>query len=224
MSSLSAYGPGFLALRPCMREPISAIFQAADLLSQAADAHKVGAREEASRLLAAADIPEVRAWTDSLWGSRKNHPDQWTYHRYRSIEGPPPHVPKDQRVPIRMPTTAEKSLLIQLRGRHCCFCGIPLVRVEVRKAFQKWYPDVVPWGGATHSQHAAFQCLWMQFDHVLPHSRGGDSAFENLVLTCAGCNFGRMQWTVEELGLGDPRTRPAVRSDWDGLERVFQTR
>jgi hypothetical protein len=27
-----------------------------------------------------------------------------------------------------------------------------------------------------------------------------------------------MNWTLDEVGLIDPRTRPPVRSDWTGLE------
>ena len=214
----------FLSPRRCMREPIPEIFMAAELLNQAADAHLAGDVERAGELLTEADIPALRLWTDSLWGSRKNHPNQWTYHRYRLTEGAPVHLARNMRIPVRMPTAAEKAKLIKMHGRHCAFCQIPLVRPEVRKAFHKWYPEVVPWGGATHAQHAAFQGLWMQFDHLLPHSRGGDNSLENLAVTCAGCNFGRMHWTLDEVGILDPRGRVRTVSSWDGLERVLVDR
>ena len=61
----------------------------------------------------------------------------------------------------------------------------------------------------------------MQFDHLVPHCRGGDNRITNVVVTCAGCNFGRMSNTIEELGLLDPRAGPRIESDWDGLERVL---
>jgi 5-methylcytosine-specific restriction endonuclease McrA len=72
-------------------------------------------------------------------------------------------------------------------------------------------------------QHAAFQCMRLQFDHVLPYSRGGESSLGNLVITCASCNFGRMEWTLEEVGLMDPRIAPAppswdLAAKWNGLE------
>jgi hypothetical protein len=44
-------------------------------------------------------------------------------------------------------------------------------------------------------------------------------ALENIVITCGPCNFGRVHYSLEEVGLIDPRTREPVRSKWDGLER-----
>jgi len=61
--------------------------------------------------------------------------------------------------------------------------------------------------------------MWAQFDHAVPYTRGGSNEMDNLVVTRTPCNFGRMQYTVEEVGLVDPRTRDPVRSMWDGLER-----
>jgi 5-methylcytosine-specific restriction endonuclease McrA len=57
----------------------------------------------------------------------------------------------------------------------------------------------------------------MQFDHVLPNSRGGTSTLENVVVTCASCNFGRMETTLDEARLVDPLSRPTPRK-WDGFD------
>jgi 5-methylcytosine-specific restriction endonuclease McrA len=59
--------------------------------------------------------------------------------------------------------------------------------------------------------------MWLQFDHLLPHQRGGDSSAESVVITCAPCNFGRMDRTLEEVGLDDPRLRPVDPVAWNGL-------
>lgn len=37
--------------------------------------------------------------------------------------------------------------------------------------------------------------------------------------TCAPCNYSRMDFTLDELGLRGPRYSEPVRSSWDGLER-----
>jgi hypothetical protein len=60
----------FLAPRRCMREPINEIFHASHLLDRATDAHLAGDHSATDTLIRAADIPAVRAWTESLWGSK----------------------------------------------------------------------------------------------------------------------------------------------------------
>lgn len=214
----------YWAPRRCMREPIPEILHAAHLLDKAVGAHLAGDRSSCAELIAAADMPAVRAWTESLWGSKSANPDQGRYHRYRAISDAPPHLAKGDRVPQRMPKSAEKQALLHRYGRNCVFCGIPLIREEVRKAIRDTYPDVLPWGNRNVSQHAAFQCMWVQYDHVLPHSRGGDNSVDNVVITCAPCNYGRWHWTLEEVGLLDPRKLPILKTSWDGLERFLAER
>lgn len=120
---------------------------------------------------------------------------------------------------MRKATRDQERALIARDGHRCRFCGIPLVRMEIRRTMHRDYPRALPWGRRNAEQHAAFQCLWMQFDHVLPHSRGGRTDLDNLVITCGPCNYGRSEATLEEVGLVDPRTRPVPRTGWDGLER-----
>ena len=212
----------FLAPRRCMREPIDEIFDAARLLDRAADAHLAGDHSGAETLIRSANMPVVPAWTESLWGSKAANPDQKMYHRFRAVASAPPHLPKTQRIPQRMPSSADRSSIVERYGRNCVFCGIPLISKEVQTAIKLAYPDALLWGRTNPTQHAAFQCMWLQFDHVLPHSRGGGSAIENIVVTCAPCNYARWHWTLEEVGLIDPRKLPVNITSWDGLERIFQ--
>lgn len=40
----------------------------------------------------------------------------------------------------------------------------------------------------------------------------------NLVTSCQSCNYGKYNYTLEQLGLDDPRIRPpSPFSDWTGL-------
>jgi hypothetical protein len=118
-----------------------------------------------------------------------------------------------------MPNCAEKVVLYRRDGHHRRFCGIPVIRREVRKRIMSVYPAAVPWGDKNAQQHAAFQLMWAQYDHVIPHARGGTNDLHNVVISCAPCNFARMSSTLEEVGVLDPRTREPIHSDWDGLER-----
>lgn len=104
-------------------------------------------------------------------------------------------------------------------GYHCRFCGIPLIRAEVRRRIRKVYPHALLWGKRAIDCHAAFQAMWLQYDHVVPFKWGGGSDISNIVIACAPCNFGRMNYTVEQVGLLDPREFAPIQSKWDGLER-----
>lgn len=206
----------FLAPRRCLLEPIPEIFAASELLNNAADAHVLGNAKEAEDLIAQADMEAISIWTDTLWGSVKPG-----IHRFREVIDAPPLLKGNEKIKARMPSTYEKREIITRDGRNCRFCGIPVVAPEVRKAIQSAYPDALRWGSKNVDQHAAFQCMWLQYDHVLPHSRGGNNSLENIVITCAPCNFGRMDFTLEELGLIDPRLSPIQKTSWDGLERCL---
>lgn len=200
-------------MRICLRDPIPEIFDAARFLDAAVSAHVRGNTVVASDLIRLADIPAITEWSESLWG--KGGP--WT--RPLHVANPLPFIPKEQRVPQRMPSKTDLTALLSRDGYHCRFRGIPLVRAEVRTAIRAAYPDALRWGNRNDEQHAGFQAMWLQFDHLIPHARGGDNEIENIIVTCAPCNNGRSNLTLEEVGVSDPRDRPPLRSQWDGLER-----
>jgi len=202
-------------LRKCFREPIPEIYDAAKYLDAAVSAHIEGNFELAKELIRAADKPELREWTESLWGT--NSP----YVKKHTVPNAPPHLPKEKRVKARMPSSKEKTILHARDGFHCRFCGIPVIRKEVRDFFNKKYPELSIWGSKNIEQHAAFQLMWLQYDHILPHARGGNNDIENIVITCAPCNYARGDYLVEEVGLENPFNHEPVKSLWDGLERIL---
>lgn len=215
---MSQLDTDFLAPRRCLRDPIPEIFEAATHLSQALEAHFGGDRSSAAGLIARANQPSIREWVAPLLGSVSAYPDRADYVRYRPVPSAPPVLSKADRVTVRMPSAEQQAELIRDQGRHCGFCHIPLVSVEVRKALVRTYPGVATWGATNADCHAALLCMWLQFDHVLPHSRGGGNEPSNILVTCSGCNYGRMALTLEEVGLFDPRLQPRRTADWDGLE------
>jgi 5-methylcytosine-specific restriction endonuclease McrA len=198
--------------RRCLREPISEIAEAARLLNDAVTAHLKGRRGAADRLIRQANMTAIRDWVESIWGKNSG---------FLPPRNEVARVQKAPRVKERMPTSAQKAELLRRDGYHCRFCGIPVIRTEIRKRIHVAYPDALPWGRRNTDQHAAFQAMWVQYDHLVPHSDSGTNALENIVITCGPCNFGRMHYSLEEVGLIDPRTRDPVRSTWDGLERFY---
>lgn len=201
------------SFRTCLKDPIDEIFAAANYLNAAVTAHLEGKFQDADELIRRADIPAIAVWTDSLWG--RGGP--WT--KPLPVDNPLPFLPRDQRVKARMPSADQKRALLVRDGYHCRFCGIPLVRKETISIIQKAYPASLRWGRQAAAQHAGLQALWLQYDHVLPHARGGTNDLSNMIITCAPCNFGRTDLTLEEAGLSDPRLRAPIQSAWEGLER-----
>lgn len=188
------------------------------MLDAAVDAHLAGKKIVADELIEQADIHVITEWTEALWGGF--NPE---VHRTREVDNDSPILPKEERVDARMPSADEKRMLLERDGRLCRFCGISVIDPNVREAIRKAYPKALRWGSKNSEQHSAFQCMWLQYDHVLPHSHEGDNSMENIVITCAPCNFGRMDYSLEEVGLVDPREFPVPDSSWDGLERFLGT-
>jgi hypothetical protein len=126
--------------RQCMREPIPETRDAARLLDAAVTAHLLGRRDLAEQLIRLADMPILRDYTESLWGSKS------PYVQYRVIADAPPSFADDQRMKVRMPNSAEKAALYERDGHHCRFWGIPVIRREIRERIKSVYPAALPWG------------------------------------------------------------------------------
>jgi 5-methylcytosine-specific restriction endonuclease McrA len=201
--------------RSCFCEPIPEIAEAQALLDAAANAHHTGDATRAAALIAAADIPAVHEWIEPIWSQRDA-----SILRFRKVPNAPAILALDQRPKPRAPDTTLKYRLIARDGYHCRFCGIPVIDASIRDRLRKAYPQALRWGRKSREQHAAFQCMWLQFDHLLPNSRGGDTTLENMVVTCAACNFGRMEYTLDEVGLVTPLPATRSLSSWDGLTRL----
>ena len=208
-----------MALRRSLSTPIPAIFGAAELLLQAVERHLCGDRAGAEACFYQANDEAVWAYTDRAWGKGSA-----VRYGFLKIGGSPQYLPAAERPRPRMPSGTTRIAAIARDGHHCRFCGIPVVDPALRRLMAVEYPTAISWGPTNRSQHAALQCLWLQFDHILPNSRGGDSSLENIVVACAACNFGRMEATLEEAQLVHPLTlEPPIvwkhHRDWDGLER-----
>ena len=205
--------------RRSLCKPIPAIFAAAEKLQAAVESHLEGDFAGAEARLVEANDSEIWRYTDQAWGKGSSV----RYGFLRLADSPPRFAFSDRPSP-RMPNSATRKAALERDGYHCRFCGIPVIDSQERRLVQAAYPAAVKWGPTNHSQHAAFQCMWLQFDHILPSGRGGDSSLKNIVVACAPCNFGRMDATLAEAQLFDPLTfDPPItwggHALWDGLER-----
>jgi 5-methylcytosine-specific restriction endonuclease McrA len=184
-------------------------------LDKAANAHLVGDRTRAAVLITGANIQAIREWTDSIWGRHDAN-----ILRVRQVQNSLPRLALAKRPKPRHPNRVLQQRLIARDGYHCRFCGIPVIDRRIRALLRAEYPEALCWGPKNKDQHAAFQCMWLQFDHLVPNGRGGESTFDNLAITCAPCNFGRMERTLEEVGVTVPPPAEPSQSGWDGLTRL----
>jgi len=202
----------FLAPRRSLLAPLPEHAVAADLLSAGADALAAGDIETARERLRQADLPVLFDYARKLMG-----PELPDIHRRRPVAAPPAKPPKAK---ARMPTAAETLALFARDGWRCRFCGCRVVSGRARSTIRACLPGSVPWGEG-EGYHGAFFAMTASVDHVVPHSAGGGNEPENLVTACWSCQFGRGSYTIEELGLLDPRDRLPVVDGWDGLSRVI---
>jgi 5-methylcytosine-specific restriction endonuclease McrA len=200
----------FWVPRRCLLEPIPEIWTAAELLQEAMDAHLSGDTHRADALIRQADILAIAEWTESIWG-----PEDENIHRFRPVPNTRPIVAKAIRAKPRNPTPEMEILLKQRDGYFCRFCGIPVIEKSIREKIRMAYPEALRWRAKNAEQHAAFQCMWLQYDHLLPYSRAGETSLDNLVITCAPCNNGRGERSPEQVGLIDPR-QAFTPSSWKG--------
>lgn len=210
-----------MELRSCFSQPIRSIYYAALLLDEAVKQHLYGEFDEAKKLIKAADMSDIGDWLDPIW-LRKSELVQAI-----KVLNPSPVVPKENRANPRAPNAQMKKDLIRRDGHHCRFCSMPVVRAEVRKELCRLYPNEARWTSAKETdQHRGLQVMWLQYDHVVVHSRGGQTSMDNLVVTCAACNFGRDRYSLEEMRFTDPRQHTRTpdwlgRHQWDGLEKIL---
>jgi 5-methylcytosine-specific restriction endonuclease McrA len=198
-----------------IKDPIPEIYAAYSALSDAVDAHLTGDHTRAEALFRETNSQKIWNWLNPEWSRPDLNVRNWKPSRDTH------EVPAALRDPVRYAPRNVMIAAIARDGYRCRYCGIPVVAADIRKCAHALYADAIPWvNNDPAREHAAFQCMWLQFDHVVPHSHGGRSDFENTVVCCALCQFGKDKYTLAQLEITDPRLRSPMPCEWDGLERL----
>lgn len=191
--------------------------QAIELLVSAANESLEGNLTLSAALIAQADMPEIRDYFYKIAGP--TNPDiHWQSSRSKNV------LPKSQRITKRMPTKKQQIEICERDGWRCRVCGIRVIAKEARDIFRKCFPKEAKWGRRNDERHAALLCLTASIDHVLPHSRGGGNDLDNVICTCGACNFGRAEWTMEEVGFSNPFLKEPIIDGWDGLRYIVNAK
>lgn len=109
-------------------------------------------------------------------------------------------------------------------GFRCRYCGIRVILLEVLKDFSAVIGnDVFPYGRSAPERHGATRVYPASPDHVIPKGLlENPHTEENLVTACWPCQFGKMEFRLEQLGLENPFDRDPIRDDWDGLTSALR--
>lgn len=184
---------------------------------EAADLMVAGQRDDALDKIMEADLQSLTDWFDKC-----AQQDSIEHLKALGIENPrlrkAPKKIKKRRDTLKLST---KRRVFARDGWHCRFCGVRIIDPEVMKSLGKDFPEI-RWGGnrANKDRHGCVGVVG-SIDHVLPCSWGGINGEDNLIAACWACQFSKMEYLIEDLGLCDPRDRPAVKNAWDGLRRVL---
>jgi len=100
---------------------------------------------------------------------------------------------------------------------RCRYCGLRLFPVQVLQAYERAVGNKSFAATAKNESHGVALVFRATYDHVDPLKYGGRHSLDNLVTSCYSCNFGKGGYTLEQLGLDDPRVRLVPPDDWDGL-------
>ena len=92
-------------------------------------------------------------------------------------------------------------------GFKCAYCGNDVVHTRILKRMETLVgPESFRTSGTNAERHGTVFILRATADHVVPISRGGRTELSNLVTSCWSCNYGKSSYTLEEIGLKDPRS------------------
>jgi len=176
--------------------------------------------ETARELISSIDGESLMDWYDTI-------AQHVADIRYTLITGNPPRrlsgKGKHQtQSPARVAAIAKRDKY------RCGYCGMRLVEPQILKRIQvKVGRDVFPSkGNKKESSNRDYHGIWVTtaitLDHVVPYAVSSDDTIENLISSCWSCNFGKYDYTCEELELSPPAIRVPSNESWSGLRDVVE--
>lgn len=199
-------------MRQSLRPPIPELEVAAKILDAAAEALLQNKQALAGRLVVEADIPEISEYAVSLVG-------KMTMDIHKNVTRPK-CLPKAARDRARMPSPNAQEAIFLRDGWRCRFCNTKVINRKARKVLVDFFSIETHWTSLEFQRHSSLYAMASSLDHVIPHGRGGKNEESNFVTACYCCQFGRGEWTLQEVEIEDPRDRPPVMDTWDGLTRI----
>jgi 5-methylcytosine-specific restriction endonuclease McrA len=118
---------------------------------------------------------------------------------------------------LRSPNKYAKEVFT--RDNYTCqYCGIGVIPKDILETYSKVVGKNIFQSTGTNAQrHGVVLAFRANADHIYPWNLGGKTNTGNLITSCWSCNYGKSGYTLEELGLSDPREEVFLAENWDGL-------
>lgn len=130
---------------------------------------------------------------------------------------PPSNIDNSLRDPIRSPSKFQNAVF-ERDSYKCRYCGNKLISQDFFRLFiKKLNSDLFKRGETNLTTHGIIHIAWPVADHVIPWNKGGRTNLENLVSSCATCNYGKDGFTIEQMGIENPFNRKPQIDNWTGL-------
>ena len=144
-------------------------------------------------------------------------------HRKNLLNLPEPQIVDIQnRDKCRSPKKYQNSVF-KRDNYHCRYCGNKVISQEFLKLFSRTINLPHFKRGKTNlTTHGIFHLTWPVADHLIPWTNGGETTIENLVTSCAPCNYGKAGYTIEQIRINSPLNQPVSQSSWIGLSQHIQ--
>lgn len=139
----------------------------------------------------------------------------------REARRPDPAAVARPSTPRARPSRTVSERVFARDGYRCSYCDIPVVTQwkngdapQLVAAFPTLTPSLsvvngsLIGGGKNGALRNVDTAKWLWFvavvDHVVPAGAGGSSDLDNLVTACGGCNYTKMDFTLDQLDIAPP--------------------
>ena len=142
---------------------------------------------------------------------------QWRSDTFK-VKSPEPVLPLD---PVTRFSKFESKLFAR-DDYKCRYCSDHVIPKKVFKKAQSLIGSAdLPLGSTNLTKSGFYSIFVATLDHVLPWSLGGRTDESNLVTCCWSCNYGKANFTVEQIGIKNPFDSMVVREPESSVVRLL---
>ena len=143
---------------------------------------------------------------------------QWRFDTFK-VKSPEPVLPLD---PVTRFSKFESKLFAR-DDYKCRYCSDHVIPKKVFKKAQSLIGSAdLPLGSTNLTKSGFYSIFVATLDHVIPWSLGGRTDESNLVTSCWSCNYGKANFTVEQIGVKNPFNSMVVRDPENKVEQLLK--